>query len=48
MLKEKDIVSFDQYHYLGTDAVNDVIDCLKIDSQSKLIDTGSGLGGPAR
>jgi len=48
LLKEKDITSFDQYHYLGTDAVDDAIGCLKIDSQSKLIDIGSGLGGPAR
>jgi len=47
-LKEKDIASFDQYHYLGVNAVDDVIGCLKIDSQSRLIDIGSGLGGPAR
>ncbi|MDD5539953.1 MAG: methyltransferase domain-containing protein [Candidatus Marinimicrobia bacterium] len=48
LLKEGDIASFDQYHYLGTDAVDDAIGCLKIDSRSKLIDIGSGLGGPAR
>ncbi|MDD5116534.1 MAG: methyltransferase domain-containing protein [Candidatus Omnitrophica bacterium] len=48
LLKEKDIRSFDQYHYLGTDAVDDAIDCLKIGPQDRLVEIGSGLGGPAR
>jgi len=48
LLREKDIRFFDQYHYLGTDAVDDAIDFLQVDSQSRLIEIGSGLGGPAR
>ncbi|MBP7836299.1 MAG: methyltransferase domain-containing protein [Candidatus Omnitrophica bacterium] len=47
-LKEQDIASFDQYHYLGIDAIEDAIRCLNIGSQSRVIDIGSGLGGPAR
>jgi hypothetical protein len=45
-LKEENILSFDQYHYLGTDAVDDAIGCLEVGPQSKLIEIGSGLGGP--
>jgi len=48
LLKEKDIRCFDQYHYLGTDVVDDAINCLGVGPQSKLIEIGSGLGGPAR
>ena len=47
-LKEGDISPFDQYHYLGTDAIDDAIRSLKIDSEKKIIDIGSGIGGPAR
>lgn len=47
-LKAEDVVFFDQYHYLGTDAVDDAINSLEINSKMKIIDIGSGLGGPAR
>ena len=47
-LKTKDVSLFDQYHYFGTDAIDDAIICLKIDSKTKIIDIGSGIGGPAR
>ncbi len=47
-LKAADISSFDQYHYLGTEAVDDAIGCLNVCSKNKLIEIGSGLGGPAR
>ena len=39
---------FDQYHYFGTDAVDHAIEQLKLGSDSKVMDVGSGLGGPAR
>ncbi|MDD5567610.1 MAG: methyltransferase domain-containing protein [Candidatus Omnitrophica bacterium] len=48
LLKEKDIRLFDQYHYLGTDVVEDAINFLEAGLQSRLIEIGSGLGGPAR
>lgn len=46
--KAEDISRFDQYHYLGTDAIDDAIRSLRIDSRKKIIDIGSGIGGPAR
>lgn len=48
LLKEEDIRLFDQYHYLGTDAVDDAIGYLKVGPKSRLVEVGSGLGGPAR
>jgi cyclopropane fatty-acyl-phospholipid synthase-like methyltransferase len=47
-LRAADISAFDQYHYLGTDAIDDAIRILKIDSGKKIMDIGSGIGGPAR
>ncbi len=43
-----DLTSFDQYHYEGTDAVDDAIEFLRPDGGSHILDLGSGLGGPAR
>jgi cyclopropane fatty-acyl-phospholipid synthase-like methyltransferase len=48
LLKEEDIRLFDQYHYLGTEAVDEAIAHLKAGPQSRLVEVGSGLGGPAR
>ena len=39
---------FDQYHYFGTDTVDKSIRRAGISAQSKVLDIGSGLGGPAR
>ncbi|MDD2927804.1 MAG: methyltransferase domain-containing protein [Candidatus Omnitrophica bacterium] len=47
-LKAADLSSFDQYHYLGTDTIDEAIGSLKIDSGKKIIEIGSGIGGPAR
>mmetsp|Transcript_23176 Transcript_23176/g.37046 ORF Transcript_23176/g.37046 Transcript_23176/m.37046 type:complete len:355 (-) Transcript_23176:64-1128(-) len=38
----------DQYHYMGVEACDEVIKLLGIDATSKIIDVGSGIGGPAR
>jgi len=38
----------DQYHYLGVEACDEVIEILGLDSTSKVLDVGSGIGGPAR
>lgn len=47
-LSVQDLSSFDQYHYLGTDAVDEAINILNINSSDRVIDIGSGIGGPAR
>ena len=39
---------FDQYHYFGTDAVNEGISRLALQSRHRVLEVGSGLGGPAR
>uniref|UniRef100_A0A7S4GP87 Methyltransferase type 11 domain-containing protein n=1 Tax=Oxyrrhis marina TaxID=2969 RepID=A0A7S4GP87_OXYMA len=38
----------DQYHYLGVEANDHVIDILGLDSSVNVVDIGSGIGGPAR
>ena len=38
----------DQYHYLGTQACDEVAEILGLAPGSKLLDVGSGIGGPAR
>lgn len=39
---------FDQLHYHGTDAVDMAINQLKINANHKVLEIGSGIGGPAR
>lgn len=44
-----DVLSqFDQFHYFGTDAVDEAIAEARIEAGSRVLDIGSGLGGPAR
>ena len=38
----------DQYHYLGTEACDEVAELLGLTTSSTLLDVGSGIGGPAR
>jgi cyclopropane fatty-acyl-phospholipid synthase-like methyltransferase len=47
-LKVEDLTAFDQYHYLGTSAVDHAIEALGIDASSCVLEIGSGIGGPAR
>lgn len=42
------LVPYDQLHYFGTDAVDEAIDYAKVNHDSRVLDVGSGLGGPAR
>ena len=42
------VFPFDQYHYFGTEAVDAAIEYGSITSESRVLDVGSGLGGPAR
>ena len=43
-----DLLPFDQYHYFGASAVDEAIRELAIGAAERLLDVGSGLGGPAR
>lgn len=44
-----DVLSqFDQFHYFGTDAVDEAIEHAGINKDSRVLDIGAGLGGPAR
>lgn len=44
-----DVLSpFDQFHYFGTDAVDEAIREAGIGAGSRVLDIGAGLGGPAR
>jgi len=43
-----DLTPFDQYHYEGTEAVDDACEFLKPGPGTSILDVGSGLGGPAR
>ncbi len=43
-----DLSAFDQYHYFGTQAVNDATERLAIGAESRVLEVGSGIGGPSR
>lgn len=47
-LRVADLLPFDQYHYFGAEAVDQAIVALAIGADSRVLDVGSGLGGPAR
>eukprot|EP00736_Rhodelphis_marinus_P009662 Rmarinus@m.22435 len=44
----EDLVPFDQYHYCGTESVDEALKELEINMDSTVLDFGSGIGGPAR
>jgi cyclopropane fatty-acyl-phospholipid synthase-like methyltransferase len=47
-LAVEDLTPFDQYHYHGTEAVDDAVMRLGIDASARVLEVGSGIGGPAR
>src|ERR1043165_216888 len=47
-LTVEQLTPFDQYHYLGTDAVDAAIAAPGLTPQMRVLDIGSGIGGPAR
>jgi cyclopropane fatty-acyl-phospholipid synthase-like methyltransferase len=42
------LAQFDQYHYLGTGAVDEAIDRLGLNAAMRVVEIGGGIGGPAR
>lgn len=47
-LRTGDLTAFDQYHYLGTDTVDEAARRLDVSAASRVLDVGAGIGGPAR
>ena len=47
-LRVDQLTPFDQYHYFGTDAVDEALEVLQLQPGSRVLDVGSGIGGPAR
>ena len=47
-LSAGEISAFDQLHYHGTRAVDDAIERMGLHAGSRVLEIGSGLGGPAR
>jgi cyclopropane fatty-acyl-phospholipid synthase-like methyltransferase len=47
-LRVSDLTPFDQYHYLGTAAVDEAARLLQIGPHMNVLEIGSGIGGPAR
>ena len=46
-LRVDELTGFDQLHYHGTEAVDEAIRAVGIDERSRVLEIGSGLGGPA-
>lgn len=47
-IKYTDLLPFDQHHYHGSKAVQKVAEQVAIKNDSRVVNIGSGLGGPAR
>ena len=47
-LKVSDLTPFDQYHYFGVEAVDEAARVLGVGPHSRVLEIGSGIGGPAR
>ena len=45
---ESDLSDLDSWHYLGTSAIRRGLEQARIGENSRVLDVGSGLGGPAR
>jgi ubiquinone/menaquinone biosynthesis C-methylase UbiE len=48
MLNWSDLVPLDQFHVRGLGSTRELAEALKVEAGAKVLDIGSGLGGPAR
>ena len=46
--RPEQLFALDQWHYHGTDAIRDAAAFLQIGPRTRVLDVGSGIGGPAR
>lgn len=47
-LEYADLLPYDQHHYHGVEAVDEVVKEANIGQASRVVNIGSGLGGPSR
>ncbi|CAN0317446.1 unnamed protein product [Pylaiella littoralis] len=47
-LTVEDLTPFDNYHYLGTEGCDEAVAALGVTADSRVLEIGSGIGGPAR
>jgi cyclopropane fatty-acyl-phospholipid synthase-like methyltransferase len=47
-IRPEQLFAIDQWHYHGTDAIRAAADVLRLGPASRVLDIGSGIGGPAR
>src|SRR5687767_5554407 len=47
-LEPGQLYAFDQFHYLGTDAVRRAAERLSLEGRHHVVEIGAGIGGPAR
>ena len=47
-IQPEQMFPFDQWHYQGTEAVRRAAEHLGLQAASRVLDVGSGIGGPAR
>lgn len=47
-LEVETLSRFDQYHYRGVEAVKEAIETLELGPESRVLEVGAGIGGPAR
>ena len=47
-IRPEQLFAVDQWHYHGTDAIRAAVEALALGPESRVLDVGSGIGGPAR
>jgi hypothetical protein len=47
-IRPEQLFAIDQWHYHGTDAIRAAAEALRLGPVSRVLDVGSGIGGPAR
>ena len=47
-LRPEDLKPVDEFHIGGVEATNELLDQLEVGKDTRVLDIGSGIGGPAR